>query len=275
MELDFNREQPQKNSTPPESVGKLEENSGERGAENAGSLLGKFKDIESLVQSYENLQSEFTRKSQRLSKLEKQDSEKIADSVGTAADLERKNATVQNGTVDADKNADNADIADNAAAFSKSILADSVNDALNEAAGQQLSDIETNNLAWEGQVENFLDKNPLAKKFANEIVDEISRDKDLSNSQNSLEIAFSRVLANRYRSESEIAEDEKFLNDHVLSNEKIIKRVVLNYLSRLQKNATPPVISNSASSHLSLTSLDKPKNLEDAKAIVERMMTKK
>lgn len=39
--------------------------------ENAAAVLGKFKDVETLMKAYSDLQAEFTRRSQRLSELEK------------------------------------------------------------------------------------------------------------------------------------------------------------------------------------------------------------
>ena len=38
---------------------------------NAASVLGKFKDVQTLMQAYTDLEAEFTRRSQRLKELEK------------------------------------------------------------------------------------------------------------------------------------------------------------------------------------------------------------
>ena len=45
--------------------------------ETKGSTLGKFKDEKSLLEAYNNLQSEFTKKCQALSKLQNEDNRKL------------------------------------------------------------------------------------------------------------------------------------------------------------------------------------------------------
>ncbi|MDE5943751.1 MAG: hypothetical protein K2H30_06065 [Clostridia bacterium] len=44
--------------------------------ENAAAVLGKFKDVQTLMKAYSDLQAEFTRRSQRLSELEKENKAK-------------------------------------------------------------------------------------------------------------------------------------------------------------------------------------------------------
>jgi|LGVE01.1.fsa_nt_gb hypothetical protein len=62
-----------------------EENNLGAGTIQEGSSLGKFKDADSLFEAYNNLQAEFTRKSQKLSTAQKE-LEKLAENANTAPD---------------------------------------------------------------------------------------------------------------------------------------------------------------------------------------------
>ena len=68
MELENNGEQPELTDNVPVADAKIEDST--PSSESNGSL-GKFKDAESLLNAYNNLQAEFTRKCQKLSELEK------------------------------------------------------------------------------------------------------------------------------------------------------------------------------------------------------------
>lgn len=72
MELEINREQPfDLDKTQEEMKEILEENGGQT-QEQTGSQIGKFSSPESLLEAYNNLQREFTKKCQKLSEFEKQ-----------------------------------------------------------------------------------------------------------------------------------------------------------------------------------------------------------
>ncbi len=77
MEKDENiREQPLKSEQAQESIVDFEEKSGATTSQQEGSQFGKFSCAEDLVNAYNNLQAEFTRKCQKLSEIQKQIAEK-------------------------------------------------------------------------------------------------------------------------------------------------------------------------------------------------------
>ena len=61
-------------------------------AQKDSAVLGKFKDVDALVRAYSALQSEFTRRSQRLKELEKQSENSKADKAISGAEKLRKTA---------------------------------------------------------------------------------------------------------------------------------------------------------------------------------------
>lgn len=191
MEEEIVREQPE-----------IEEENENLIAQSEGSL-GKFKDAESLLKAYNNLQAEFTKKCQKLSALENE-----------------KNKTI----------------------FYEE--------------------------DWNKRVANFLEKNPEAKKYSKEISEKILNSPELKSSENALELAWSSIAMKNYVEPEKLASDKTFLNSYIFNNEEIKKQVLENYLKEIK--TAPPVISGSRGAKLSSKEEYAPKNLNDAKKIVEK-----
>lgn len=268
-----------------------------------GSLLGKFKDIKSLADAYANLQSEFTRKSQKLSEYEKSDnllkSTKLINNEASAAsnnyisDNSQKLSKIANQKSNSANNSktggelsNDIDNVGNATKivennFDNSLEYNSNNELFENSEDSKTSLDNDDNKPqklktsiWQEQVDEFLKKHPTAKSFANSIVEEIYNDPSLSNNNKSLEVAYSRVLAKKYKPESELVTDDEFLNKHIFNNKKITQKIVLDYLNGLKNSNTPPVIVSSKGAHLGAGLLEKPQNLNEAKAIFEKMLKK-
>ncbi len=209
-----NREQPDEILV---GLGSEEQLISEAGEQILNGSQSKFKDVKSLEQAYLNLQSEFTRKCQRLSELEKSSGDNL---------LEPKNL-------------------ENNKPF-----------------------YETE--SWQESVNNFLKQNPNANEFASEIVNEILKDKDLANNPNSLSIAYNKILASKYIPKQNLLEDEDFINNYILTNEKINEKIISNYIKKLNNN-TPKVIASSHLSSVGLTPNKKPTTLEEARVLANNM----
>ena len=119
-------------------------------------------------------------------------------------------------------------------------------------------------------VNNFLKQNPNANEFASEIVNEILKDKDLANNPNSLSIAYNKILASKYIPKQNLLEDEDFINNYILTNEKINEKIISNYIKKLNNN-TPKVIASSHLSSVGLTPNKKPTTLEEARVLANNM----
>ncbi len=178
-------------------------------ADNAVGSLNKFKDVKSLEEAYVNLQSEFTRKCQKLSELEKDNSKNL--------------------------------------------------DPFYEKA------------EWKQSVSSFLERNPNAQKYAGEIMDVLINDKVLASATNSLDLAYDRVIASKYKSEDELILDENFINNYVLNNEKIKTAIINNYLAEIKKNKSPQLINSTKTGSLGVTPTKKPSSLSEAMAMAENL----
>jgi len=231
-----------------------------------GSLLGKFKDVNSLAKAYTSLQSEFTKKSQKLSELEKQDNlegkTKINEMTKGDIELQNNNKILQS---------------------NDSLLSEtSTNDTMHSTHTNK-NEIMDNDLPnkpvylsenWSDEVAVFLDNNKNAKKFSKEIAQAILSDKDVAKLPNSLEVAYAKVLAKNFKSEDELINDENFINSYILSNDKIKQKIIQNYLNSIQHNV-PKVISGSKGGAVGLIPHNKPINLNEAGKIMERMLKQK
>ena len=183
--------------------------------EGEGSPLGKFKNPEMLLDAYNELQSEFTRKCQKLSEAEK----KLQD-------------------------------------FSTQHTGDSVE--------------KQNEFAWQNKVNEFLQSHKNAKALAEDITKEIMEDSNLSESEDGLEKAFSRVLEKKYVPQEELASNDEFLNKFIYSNNKIKEKIIKEYVASLQVPKSPINVSHTGVSG-GIASGNQFTSLAEAGKFVERM----
>ncbi len=182
-----------------------------------GSQYGKFKDAESLLSAYNNLQAEFTRKCQKLSELEnkqQQEEEKASTPIYLKDD-------------------------------------------------------------WQDKVSNFLSNNQGAKKFASEISQEILTNPSLKNEENALDIAWAKIVSQKYKQPEEVLNDDKFVNDFVLNNEQIKQKILSNYIKNLESKKIPPFVSTSQGGNIAFQTTKQASTLSEAKQLVEAILNKR
>ena len=218
MEEKENREQlEQEISNVQEGIVEIEDKGTTLGIEDTSSL-GKFKDAESMLKAYNNLQAEFTRKCQKLSEISK----KLED-------------------------AENSQKAENSPVY--------------------------NSDTWKDDVSAFLTQNEEAKAYANEIANEIMNDKRLQLSPDALELAWARIMKREYALPKNLAQNDDFINNQILSQENVKERVLNEYFTNIQKTKTPPVIARSGV--VATLAEKEPTNLAEAKLLVEKLFNLK
>ncbi len=176
-------------------------------ATQSASTFGKFRDAKSLLDAYNNLQSEFTRKSQRLAELEKLGTKDTSSPSYTRAD-------------------------------------------------------------WHEKLSAFLDSHSDARKYADEISSVILEDKDVANSDNSLELAWLRVMSDKYISPDSLDAHSDLIDKYLSSHEDIKEKIINEYLDSVKQNRTPPLMSSRGSSVASRVNL---KSMDEAKDYVMRL----
>ncbi len=196
-----------------EKTEEVVENKGDNNTKTDGSQYGKFKDAESLLDAYNNLQAEFTRKCQRLSELEKTQQESQAP------------------------------------VFSKE--------------------------DWQDRVSEFINSHSEAKKFASEISQEILTNPSLQSKEDALELAWAKVIGQKYKPVEDMVNDDKFVDDYVLSSEQIKQKVLQSYIKDLSSQKIPPFVTTSSGGDIAFTTTPKATTLSEAKTLVEEIFNVK
>lgn len=219
--------------------------------EDSGSL-GKFKSKEALLEAYNNLQKEFTKKCQKLSKLEKEsitdlDSNCYEDkeSLGEKENLDTINSTNSN---------------------SNEINITNVQNQSNEA---ELKVYERPD--WNKKLAEFLQNNEDAKDYAKDISSLILENPELAEKEDALELAWGQVASKNYIKPEKIVNDKQFLDKYVLSNEDIKKQILEIYLKELKEQKVPTHITSIAGNNTPLSTSKGAKTLSEAKELVEKL----
>lgn len=181
------------------------ENLLEKQSENQeGSMLGKFKDAKNLLEAYNNLQSEFTRKSQKLAEFQKKSEE--------------------NAFFDKFKN-----------------------------------------------VDEFINATNGSDTYKEEIL-EILKDEKINNLPNKYLIAY-EIAKNTDSNLAKNLDNPKFVEDKILKNESVKQKVILDYLSNLNKIPTPPnIVSGNSNSIYFSPEQSRPTTIKQAGEIFSKML---
>ena len=124
---------------------------------------------------------------------------------------------------------------------------------------------------WQSEVDKYMKDKPYADAFAKEVAKTLMQDENLAKEANCLDLAYNKVLANHYKSVEEIAKDNNFLNNYIFNNEEVKSKILNEYLSGLKHNTTPPLVLNTKGESVGLISPTKPKNLSEARKLVEQL----
>ena len=228
--MEETREQP--TMEPASALNPADKNSVESEVGSQGEF-GKFKNADALLEAYNNLQAEFTRKCQLLSNLQK-------DKMQEEKFSERENDTSNFNNIN-------------------ELEGVNKNEVLDESNNSKIS--EKN---FEESLQAFLDANADAKEFANEIKNEFSNAKT-----SPFEDAWAKVVFSQLK-EGKLSDN--MINQYLISDENIKNKVIESYLKNLQNNK-PPLIISSSGERLSQVKPDSPKTLAEAKQIVDKMFS--
>lgn len=115
---------------------------------------------------------------------------------------------------------------------------------------------------WKEAVEKFFDKIPSAKNFAKDIACKIMEEPELKRDKNCLNIALTRVLADKYIAPEELIKDGQFLERYVFGSKDVQDRIIKTYLKGVH-DGQPPVTLVESGTQCVAPSL-KPKTIQEA-----------
>lgn len=239
--MEEKREQP--TMEPANTLDKVNEN---RAVSDVGSQdLGKFKSPQALLDAYNNLQAEFTRKSQLLSQLQK-------DKIGSDKTQNQENF---------EKNQENSiKNQENLQKFEE--MEEAIeNQEISQSCVQIGDDQE-----YEEKLSQFLSERPEAEKYADEIKNYLKSNLNNNPFENALaNVILSHIVTKKI--------GDPMIDDYVLSNEQVKNKIIENYLSELANCKPPVVMSSQGGERVSGVLPDRPKTLAEAKKIVNNMFS--
>lgn len=127
---------------------------------------------------------------------------------------------------------------------------------------------------WLTKVSTFIENNNHAKDFLNDIAKTLVEDENLAKKEDALELAYSKVLKDNFKTKEELASDDNFLNDYIFNNEEIKNKIIENYLNDVQNNKTIPLMINRNGSLSVSSPRFIPKNLKEAGRYAENILRK-
>lgn len=115
---------------------------------------------------------------------------------------------------------------------------------------------------WKEAADKFFQQTPSAKPFAREIASKIMEEPSLKNDKNCFNVALTKVLLDKFRTPEQLMQDGQFLNNYVLSSDKVKSAVIEEYLRTLRTGQPPKTLADDGLACVSLAR--KPKTVEEA-----------
>lgn len=233
----------------------------ETGSPEKADDLKKFKTGEQLAQAYKELEAEFTRRSQRMQQLLR-DNQALQQQLAEEKPPQSPTETVQTEKV--------------AQAQAVSEEAPPEDPQKENPDGENPSQATEQPLQtpFSETVRRFLDRYPLAAEFADQIAQRIQAEPRLQTEDGLLQ-AYAQVLSGSYRTPAQILEDEKILREVVLRDDRVRAGVLREYLASLQGGAPPTLMDSGAKGFLPVTPKNAPTSLEQAAQLARNLFKQK
>ncbi len=232
---------------------------------NSGSMFGKFKDATSLLDAYNNLQKEFTRKSQKLSEMTKQLSTLEDEKTQNTSLKDEKTPQIFNANAkkynfdNLNKNSFNEKQTKNPAELNNKSEADTIEPIYKKSN-------------WLTIVNQFFKTNPDAKQYSSEISKILLSDKTLANNNRGLEYAYALVNMKHQVKPAELINDPKYFAD-IIADERVKEKIIVDYLQNISKSKTNIKVISGEPNYISPTpTKDKPKNLKEASNMLRKLL---
>lgn len=210
----------------------------ENNTEMQNGSLGKFKNTQSLLDAYNNLQAEFTRKCQKLKEFEKSNEENHPESLQNENKQKMSPVNMENS------------VENNLPKIEQVVQFEQAQDTQREKENAGLT----------SGSESITNLNNQAKQ---------NQFKQTGLGQM---IASSQENSNQtIQSNEELLKNDEFIKNFIKTHSDIKEEILKSYLEEVQKTKSPKVILSSVGSGLPLIAPPKPTNLEEAKEIIKKM----
>jgi len=246
-----------------------------KGEENAtDSTLGTFKSVEDLKNSYDNLRSEFTRKSQILAEYQKENS--LGDKEESTLKEVEKTPPNNKNSQDEEQNSTMHIDPENKSISTKTMEKTSKNDENAEKNKQNVQSTMQKPFwereTWDKEIREFFTEYNLTKDEKKELANILSEDKEIEFSTSPLHTGYLKMLQKNKTNIDNLLNDNDFIKNRILKNQTVCDAVINDYLSQLNENRVklPQVITKPSNAGLGSKGTKTPTTLKEANNLVRK-----
>ncbi len=262
----------------PQSANEVTENCKDletRDAQNMN-ILGKFKSVEQLAKAYENLQAEFTRRSQLLKQLE----QNKVDNLNKKTDLEsceseqrnivqtqsecEQNSEICTQNVSEQPTAENDFLSENTEKSAKNTEKTQKND-------ENSSNFDENQINT--QLKAFVETGQISKETYLEIANKIMQNSKLLDDASGLAQAVLTILSEKKTDyETKIA-DPAFIVSLAQNNKQAYDKIISEYVDGCQRKNLPLFMTKNFGASIPASTPAAPTTLSEARVVLEKLLS--
>lgn len=247
-----------------------------------GLILGKFKSMDELAQSYKNLEGFSTKNSQQMAEL-KASNDQLTAAVQQLSTQNADNANAQQPeSPEGDPtNITTEDFMDSFYSNPQEAISKIINDAIQKNVNPQIQPLiqknqqQTEQENWNKNVSDFAGTHDDFHQMQPAMQEVLKQYPEMGNDPTGLEKVYQMARGSQYKDPNTILSDENFVNNNVMNNDAIKQKIINDYLQGIQQNnQAPNVISGQTGGNMQISPENKPQNMSDARQMVLKMFGK-
>lgn len=239
-------------------------------------ILGKFKSVEQLTKAYENLQAEFTRKSQLLKEALQNKADNLSDKTDLVTCKENEN-------IDDFAQNENTQISEEFASnqnqppTAKNNFS-SKNDEKNAKNTSKTQKNEENSSIFDEnkinqQLKSFVEKGQISKKTYLEIANKILQNSKLLDEASGVTQAVLDVLSTKENDFNTKIADTEFIVNLVQNNKNAYDKIINDYVDSCQKKDLPLFMTKNFGASIPASTPNMPTTLSEARVVLEKLLS--
>jgi len=245
------------------------------GNENAtDSTLGTFKSVEALKNSYDNLRSEFTKKSQILAEYQKENNfgDKEKSTINEVGKTPPKDKNSQNEEQDNTMHIDAKSESNSTKTIEKTLKNDENIETNEQKVHSTTQKPFWERETWDNEIREFFTQYNLTKDEKKELANILSQDKDIEFSNSPLQTGYLKMLQKNKADIDTLLNDNDFIKNRILKSQTVRDMVINDYLSQLNQNRVklPQVIAMPSNAGLGSKGTKTPTTLKEANNLVRK-----
>jgi len=239
-------------------------------------ILGKFKSVEQLAKAYENLQAEFTRRSQLLKQLE----QNKVDNLDIKTDLNFSESEQNSATKLESESEQNSEIceqneseqiAGGNAIFSKNTGNDAKNTEKTQKIDEKSSNFDKNQINT--QLKAFVETGQISKETYLEIANKIMQNSKLLDDNSGLTQVVLSILSEKKADYETKIENPEFIVSLAQNNKQAYDKIISEYVDGCQRKNLPLFMTKNFGASIPASTPATPTTLNEARIVLEKLLS--